>query len=342
MLLDDTYIDAAELTGYVREALADLPENQYVLNQFLPDNLVDEIDWRAQLGQGGLNRMAQFRAWDAESPITGRAYRLENISGELPPISEKKKLGEYERLKLRNLNNPRIRAAIEDDAVEMALAIHTRMEYARGELLSTGKVTIEENGLILQADFGRAANHTQTAPILWDTAGSDPLADLLAWVKIYKDTNGFKPARIMTEDDVLFTLMRNETIKAMTLPSGSTQQIVTLDAVEALFRSFGLPPMVTYEAQVLAFDGSPHYLLPRGELLFVPPANQEIGRTLWGVTAEALDSDYRIDQTEAPGIVVGSYSSKDPVALWTKASAIGLPIAPGINLTMSARVLPDA
>lgn len=341
LTLTDEYISAAELTGYVREALEDLPENQFGLAAFLPDDYVDDIDFRADTGGGGLRRMAKFRAYDAESPITGRRSELSSITGSLPPISEKRKLGEFDRLKMRKLDS-KIVDAITADAVEIAQAIRARIEVARGQLLSEGRVTLRENGLILEADFDRAANHTQTAAVLWNVDGSNPIEDMLAWQQVYVATNGVRPRAAVTDQTVISTLMRNASIRSMVLPPGSTQQIVTVEAMNALFRSFGLPPFELFEAQIEGYDGTPQYILPQGRILFVPPATAKIGNTLWGITAEALDADYQIDATEAPGIVVGSYSDKDPVALWTKASAITLPVAPGTNLTFSATVLPQS
>lgn len=336
LVLSTEYIDPVELTGYVRAALADLPQNAFGLSAYLPNVLTDDIDFRASVGQGGLARAASFRAFDAESPISGRKG-INRLSGSLPPISEKRILGEYDRLKLRNLADG-IKSSIFDDAVDLAKAIHTRIEIARGQLLMTGKVTIAENKLALEADFGRAAGHTVTAGTLWGTGG-DPVADLLAWQAVYVATNGVRPGAIVTSQNVVSALMRNQKIRDYTLPAGSTVQIVTVDAINALLMSFGLPALSVYEAQYANDAGSATSILDPKKLMFLPPAGSKIGETLWGVTAEAMDSDYAIDSTEAPGIVVGSYSDKDPVALWTKASAIALPIAPNTNLTLAATVL---
>lgn len=337
LILSNEYIEPAELTGYVREALADRAENAFGLSTYLPNTNVDDIDFRAAIGGGGLSRAASYRAYDAESPISGRTG-IQRIQGELPPISEKRILGEYDRLKMRKLDDG-IRNAILNDAVELATAIQTRLEIARGELLADGKVTISENGLDgLVADFGRNPDHSATAGTLWSDGG-DPVGDMLAWQATYVATNGIRPGIALTSQNVLSALMRNEAIRNYTLPAGSTQQIVTVDAINALFNSFGLPSLSVYEAQVAGEDGKAKSIIDPNKIIFLPSGGQKIGETLWGVTAEALDADYAIDATEAPGIVIGSYSDKDPVSLWTKASAIALPIAPNANLTFSAKVL---
>ncbi|MDN4644929.1 major capsid protein [Arthrobacter sp. PsM3] len=337
LVLSSDYITPTELTGYVREALSDLPQNAFGLSAYLPDVETDDIDFRVTTGGGGLARVAKYRAWDTESPISGRRG-VDRLSGEIPPISEKRRLSEYDRLKMRKLDAG-IVDAILNDAVDLAKGIHARVEVARGEALSDGKVTIAENGLTIEADFGRKATHTQTAATKWNVEGSNPIDDLLAWQQIYVATNGVRPGATLTSQSVQSSLMRNSAIRAMTLPTGSTQQIVTIDAINALFQSFGLPALSIYEAQVEGDDGNAKSIINPAKVLFLPPSDRKLGETLWGVTAEALDSDYGIDSTDAPGVVVGSYSDKDPVGLWTKASAIALPVPANTNLTLAATVL---
>ena len=337
LVLSTDYITPNDLTGYVRDALADLPQNTFGLSAYLPDEETDDIDWRASVGGGGLSRAASFRSFDAESPISGRTG-ISRIGGELPPISEKRRLGEYDRLKMRKLDEG-IKNAILNDAVDLAKAIKARLEIARGEALQLGKVTLAENGLALEADFGRKASHTQTAVTRWDQAGSDPINDLLAWSAVYKATNGVRPAEALVSDQLISVLMRNSAIRGYVLPAGSSQNIVTVDALSALLASFQLPKFTVYEAQIQDENGNAKDILDPKRVLFLPPADQKIGATLWGLTAEAQDENYGIDSNDAPGIVVGSYSDNDPVAQWTKASAIALPVIPNANLTLSGLAL---
>jgi len=335
--LDDKYVAPQELTGYVRSALDDLPQNAFNLSAYLPDNPVDDIDFRAQAGGNGLSQVAQFRSFDAESPI-GKREGSDMVSGSLPPISEKIRLGEYDRLKMRNMVEG-IKDAILNDGVTQAKKILARAEVARGELLMTGKVTIAENGLGIEADFGRKAQHSPTATILWNAANSVPIDNLLAWVEVYRATNGVRPGVMLVAQQVVAVLMRNEQIRSLALPAGATTQIVTLDAIQALLQSFGLPALEVYEAQVQDGTGNAVDILDPTKVLFLPPVGSKIGETTWGVTAEALDPSYNLTEEIRPGIVVGSYSDNDPVAQWTKASAIMLPIAPNTNLTLAGKVL---
>lgn len=335
--LSDQYVDPAFLTGYVRDTLADQPQNRFTLSQFLPDTPIDDIDFRANVGGGGLARVASYRSYDAESPI-GQREGTTKIQGELPPISEKLRLAEYDRLKLRKLDTG-IRDAILDDAVVLARNIQARAEVARGQALQDGKVTIAENGLSLVADFGRDADLTQTAATKWN-AGGNVFEDLDAWRELYSGKGNGTPGTIVVSRQVISAVIRNETVRAQVYGAADTSsRIVTVEALNSVLGALGLPVFSVYEAQVRDAAGAAKPILDPTKILFLPDAGLKVGETLWGTTAEALDPNYEIDETEAPGIVVGSYSDNDPVAMWTKASAIMLPVVPNTNLTLSATVL---
>ncbi|OZE90221.1 major capsid protein E [Rhodococcus sp. 15-2388-1-1a] len=337
LILNSDYISPAELTGYVREALKDRPINDLALiDDLLPDTLIDDVDFRANITQLGLRRAAKFRTFDTEAPQSARKG-VARISGELPPISEKRILGEYDRLRLRKADNA-ILDIILNDGVELAEALKTRLIMAKAQALVTGKVSLAQDGLELEADFLRSAAHSVTAATLWSGA-ADPVLDQESWFTVFRILNSGNPARAITSQRVMSTLMRNTAIKAMCLAPGATQGIVTREQVNSLFTSFGHPPFEIFDAQVEDYNGNTVRLIPDDRILYIASNNAKLGETLWGVTAEAIESDYNVDATEAPGVVVGSYINPDPVQRWTKASGIGLPILGNSNATMIAKVL---
>ncbi|MGW5387199.1 major capsid protein [Nocardia sp. NPDC003963] len=339
LVVNSDYIAPAELTGYVREALADNPINDLTLvDDLLPDSLIDDVEFRANITQRGLRRAAQFRAWDTEAPLSGRKG-VTRISGELPPLSEKRLLGEYDRLRLRKAETA-IRDLILNDAVELAQAIRTRIIMAKAQALMTGKVTLAENGLELEADFQRLSGHSVTASTLWSVTGSgaaDPIVDQESWFSTFRATQSGNPVRAITSQRVMSALMRNDKIRAAAVPVGTVPGIVTKDAVNALFTAFGHPPFEVFDAQVEDFAGNATRLFPDNKILYVGAA--KVGETQWGTTAEALEPLYGIDANEAPGVVVGSFITPDALQRWTKASGIALPQLLNANATMVATVL---
>lgn len=340
MYLNSDFIPPVELTGYVRAAQADMDVNAFTLSQFLPSQPIDDLEYRFTKGGEGLVEAANYRAYDAESQI-GKRPGVTRVSGELPPISRKIRLGEYDRLRQRKLD-PAITNAIMDDAERMARSVAARVELARGEALYSGKMVINENGVIATVDFGRTAGHTVAPGTLWTNAASaTPLADIMSWRDTYVATNGSEPGVALTSRRVLALLMRNAEIRNLVFPGGSQQpDIVSQDSVNTVLRAYGLPAIQTYDVQVRV-GGSAARPIPDDRFLLLPaPASEDgnqLGKTLWGTTAESLEPDYGLEGDE-PGIVAGAYSTKDPVALWTKAAGIALPVLANPDLTFCADV----
>lgn len=343
MLINTDYITPAELTGYVRAGAADWAQNKFSLAMWLPNNPIDDLDFRFTRGGEGLVEAATFRSYDAESPIGSRPGVV-RVSGELPPISRKIRLGEYDRLKQRKLDD-RIRGALMSDAERMVRSIMARMELARGDALVNGSVTISENGLAVTADFGRSGSMSVAPGILWsDLVTSTPLANLLTWRDHYSDTNGEMPGAIVTSQRVLGFLLRNAEIRALAATALGSPNLVSIQTLQDVFEAHGLPAVYPYDAKVKV-NGSSQRIIPDDRLLLLSapgnpssPESSDLGATLWGTTVEATSPKYSVEIGEEPGIVAGSYETEDPIALWTKAAGIGLPVLANPDLSMVADV----
>ncbi|MGH8882076.1 MAG: major capsid protein, partial [Stackebrandtia sp.] len=316
-------------------------QNRFQLASWLPSLPIDDLEYRFTRGGEGLAEAATFRSYDAESPLGSRPG-ITRVTGELPPISRKIRLGEYDRLRQRHADAA-IAEAIFTDAVRMVRAIAARMELARGDALVNGAVEISENGLEAVVDFGRRDEHEVTPATRWDNHDeATPLSDLLAWRDIYADTNGVDPGALLMTRKVLGHLLRNGEIRALAASLAGTPSIVAESTLQKVFSAHGLPPFIVYNAQV-SVDGAARRVIPDNVALMLPspgspdnPEGTDLGATLWGTTAEALDPAYSIE--EAPGISAASFATADPIAIWTKAAAIGLPILANPDLTFKATV----
>lgn len=343
MYLNSDYLTPVELTGYVRQALMDLERNQFTLSRYLPSQTINDLDYRFTRGGEGLMEAATYRAYDAEAPTTSRPG-VSRVSGELPPLSRKIRLGEYDRLRQRNLGSE-VRNAILDDAERVARQIAARIEVARGDALVNASVTISENNVAAVVDFGRSSAmevSADTAGDFWDGTAPTPLQDLLTWRDAYVEQNGSEPGVIVANRKILSHLMKDDEIRNLVFPTGSTQPaVVTESAVGQVLNAFGLPPISLYEAQVKV-SGSATRIIPQTKILMLPAPGSldgdQVGKTLWGTTAESLESEYGLGGQEA-GIVAGAYHTFDPVAVWTKAAAIALPVLANPDLVMVADVL---
>jgi hypothetical protein len=348
MLLTNNYVYPAEVTGYVRAAMADMAINAFTLSQYLPNEFVDDIEYRVAAGGTGLADAAAYRSYDAESPV-GRRQTLIDVVGELPPMSLKTRSSEYDRLRMRKVTDQRIRDEIFNDARKLTRDIMARVELARGQTLVQGKTPVPELGTTI--DWKRSAAHTVTAATLWN-AGSgtpDPLSDLMAWRDTYIATNGVEPGSLVVSRKVWNVMLRNQAVRNQLFPGVQQPSVVTTANLNEMLAAQGLPPVTVYQAQVRV-NGVAQPVLDQNTALFLPaPVNSnaedtgidedtQLGGVFWGTTAEALDPRYGIDESDLPGLVAGEFTEEDPAGLWTKVASINLPVLANPNLSFAATV----
>jgi hypothetical protein len=338
------YLDPVQLTGFVRE----LPgPATYVLNRFLPDRNIQDIEAAWDL-VNRTNRAAMFRAWDSETPI-GRRDVFERRRIALPPIGQKTVVGEFERLQLERVrsggdNRNRIVEAIYDDAEINTRAVFARMELARGDVLTDGKFTLTgENGLTIEADYGVDPTHIVNASVVWsDYDDSDPVQELRAWADTYADDAGEPPAYALTSRTVVAHLMRNDAIRAYAATLGGTPAVVTRSQLDTVFAAWDLPQLVVYDTRI-DVNGSTTRPIPTDKVVLLPQDPSSLGFTAWGVTAESLElasgQNPSLEFTEAPGLVGVVMKEGDPLRIWTKVGAVGMPIITDPRRLMVADVL---
>lgn len=335
------YVDPEDLTGFARAALADREVNQFTLSRYLKSQTINDLEFRTVRGGAGLVDAGQYRTWDTEAPLLDRPG-LTRMIGELAPMSIKARVGEYVRLKQRQLTGE-IESAIFNDVRRGANALAARVELGRGDALVNGQVSIsDENGVTQTVNFGRDSSMSVTASAAWDaTSGpGDPIADLLKWRDSYVDLNGSEPGVIVTSRKVLSALMGNSKLRAYAFPNGANApSVITPVDINRVLNAYGLPSIELYDVKVNV-GGSATRVIDDAKLLLLPAPGSEdasqVGSVFWGTTAESLMPEYG---SVGEGMVAGVYSKRDPVSLYTLVSAVNMPVLVNPNLAMVADVL---
>lgn len=322
--------DLAQLTEFSRR---DVPTpSNFTLNQFLPDVTIDGIE--VDLGVlTQTNRAAKYRAYDVETPI-GKRDTFTTSKVKIPPVGQKLVVGEYETIQLAKARSQggtsgQLVNQIYDDTANNVRAIRARAELARGDVLSDGKFTLSaENGLTLEYDAGVDASHIVSASTSFATvASADPVAEMRGWQQTYIDDAGEPAAFALTSTVVLGYLLRNAAIRSLVGSVTGAPNIVTQDQLNQVLNAHGLPQVVTYDARV-DVDGSSTRPIANDKMIFLPANGRSLGRTVWGITAEALElveAGYmRID--DAPGITSVTLKDGDPVKVWSKSTATSMPV----------------
>lgn len=343
MLLTTDYYTPAELSGYARQALAELPDNAQQLARWLPNRTVDDLEYRFNRGGGGLTEAASYRAFDAESPI-GRREGGARTTGELLPLSEKIPLGEYDQLRRRANPTPAIQTGLLSDVERQVRKLAARVELARGELLATGKLVLNENKLKSTVDFGRDPGNAVNVGTAWSNlASATVLTDLDTAVQDYSDKNGQAPGAILTSRKYRGYMRRNAEIRGLLATGNQTPSVVSVSALDDFLDSEDLPPVITYDAKYTV-EGVTKRVIPENLAILLPPPGDpgnpdgtDLGATMWGTTAYALQPEFALTGNE-PGMVAGSYFENDPPSLWTLVAAIVLPGLANPNLSYALTV----
>jgi hypothetical protein len=328
-------IDPVELTEYARLQAADFEAQAQSYAQFLPYKGVDDIQYAYDKQAAPFVDEATFRAYDAESPI-GKRGTGARIIGEIPAISRKIPVSEYNQLRLRRNSDSGIVDQVFDDAGDRARGIIARLERARAVLLETGNVAIDENGYTSTYQSGRHASLTVTALAgtnVWsDYDDSKPVTNVLAWCELIRGRVGVSPTLMRVSATVMGHLQQCNEVRGALMPLTLAPARVSRQQVSEAFLA-----IANVRVEV---DETPAGMTsaPRDATKVVLMIEGPVGHTLFGMPLEASEPEYSGISTQ-PGIYAGVWKEKDPVVPWVKAVAIALPILTIPDGTLSCKVI---
>lgn len=346
------YVSPAEITSQTRTALAELEVNSpNSFAEYLPSETIDDIEYEADAGQGGLIEAAMYRAYDAGLTV-GRDETLGKMRGRIAPLGQKLLLLEEARLRLRNDSQAALTANIERKAKRIAEAIAIQVNIKRADALAFGKLTFEGNGQDFDVDFGRRPDFTNTAAELWSDPASDPIEHLGLMADLFEAENGFRPTKFLTSLAVKTAFYRHPKVTAMAVSSiGNLNRMASPAEVDALLSLYNLPGFTVKAGRVKTRknDGSElvRFLIPQDSIIMLGDpgsaevaGSSELGATYWGVTVEATRSNWGIEQAEWAGIVTAVFDNDGvPAVMSVEGSAIATPVLHNPNYSLKTKVL---
>lgn len=259
------------------------------------------------------NRLAQFRNWDGNYWVAPRDTGTEKRVRMLP-LGGQLGVGEYER---RQQEYSRYGGtvqsilvdAIYNDLEQLTRFAQNRVEMAWGDVLSDGVLTIAENGVNQQLDYGIPANQKVTASTLWSTtATADPLTDLLAWYDVYVATNGMGPGRIVMSLTTARQLQVNTNLIAAIKGTQTGATHVTLEEISGLFAAYGLPPVSmdsVYNSFFRNDAGSDVRPIAANKFIFLPSDLGSLGFTAWGTPTTVMELNANNVQVQSAEGLIG-------------------------------------
>jgi hypothetical protein len=320
-------IDPEELLGYVRGRTVLQPPT---LETVLPKRDVDDIEYELANFESPFVNIARYRAWDTAPPL-GKRPGIATIRGEILPLGLSMTKNEKEVVRLTQLERAVAGQGVQevfDDAVNCGLACEARIEIGRGDLLTDGVVTLNENKVIVSADFGVPGAHLVSAAVAWtDFANAVPVDNLLAWEAIYRPANGGRnPDGWLISSAVLGNLQRNAQVKSLANEGGGVPGIVGSERIADVLRIAGVrAPLIVFDGQVPDAAGA---ATPTLNARHVVAVRAGMGEVLVGPhpLAKLTAMQGRIVPSLAPGLWTWVEEDTRPVRVITTTEAVALPV----------------
>lgn len=319
-LLDFSQAFSVERGAYLGSALFPARKVQYLMAEY----------YRA-IENGTLPQAAYVHAFDSEAHISDRVP-IERVEVEELLIKDKINMGE----RLRKVTNgmdagsDALRRFVFDDIARQAEKVVTRVEVANMDVIQNGAFEVDENNVKLNIDYGIPDGNKVSAS--WD-AGADILAKILEWSEMAQD-KGTKPNTIITTPKLALLMRQNAGIQKAISGSANSGLIPTLAQLNAFLIEYAEVEVRTYDEAYgeLVKSGSKTVVerkkfLKPGKLIMCALENGRLGEGLWGVTPEEEAQGNPFDaRRERQYVTVTQKSEWDPVALWTKATGLYLPV----------------
>lgn len=333
-----------ETMGLVSEA--DLLETGYLVSRpndplegLFTDQATENLvaEWYTMASEYQIPVMAQFHAFDVPSQKSERAP-IDEQNVEKCLIKAKRNTSEL----LRQLMKRGVRVEeqlydkVMDDAAALNDEVVTRAKVARHELMATGQVTIKENGLNETIDYGVPANHKNKT--LDFASQTKDIIEQIDDIVEAATAEGVTLTGIVCGKAFLGKLRRDAAMQNAIYGTAGAGRLVGSGMVEDfLADEFGITQVVV-DDQVYAepykarSNGRPtvvsHRYFPADKVSFFGTYNgMQLGAGLWGVPPEVEIAQFmQVGGGESPFVYISQWAEQDPAILWTKASALYVPV----------------
>lgn len=315
-------------------------QNFSVTRNYLGDSLFPDVktqNMQAEFyrlsDQRILPTMAMVHALNTEAHI-GQRPTMEKV--ELEKMLIKEKINQSERVQMwlsNGANEDSIVRYIFDDITRLAESVKTRTEVMKMEALCTGKLTIKENNAVFDVDYKVPSGNKTT--LTWTDSKADILGDLQNLID-----NGKKAGQtirlLVTSTKVLACLRKNEGIQTAIYSALGKGTYVSNTLLAQLFNDMFGVTLTTHDEYYRYEDKKGSLITKRyfdeNKLVAIAPAvDGTLGRGLWGATPEERASGPWVTGSAGQYITTTMWQTPDPVAVWTKASGMFIPVIPNPN-----------
>ena len=309
-------------------------------------------------GRAGVPVELKASAFDVQATFRDR-LSVETRTQTMPFFKEGMRVDEKIRQQLLNLasaGNAQVLAPlvrnIFDDTSNLLRGARVTRERMVMELISTGKIAINNNGVAMEYDYGIDDDYQKVkAAKAWsDTDTSNPLKDMRDWVEDFKIRYGVTLGyAVMTSKTFSYIANNKNVIKQLypTVTDPSGLMIRNEQVKQLVLDTVGVRILINNNIYATQVRGANKKFFPDNVVSFLPDSGV-LGNMVFGTTPEEVDllnsalTSAKVQITDT-GVAVKTSVSYDPVNVNTIVSQICLPsfnsdVEGGAGLILIAKV----
>lgn len=299
-------------------------------------------------GTKGLPVTLKLSSFDAKTMMRDR-IGFSEVKTKMPFFKEGVYIDEELRQELNKVlesNNPAyidaILGQVFEDEVGLLRSAAVSRERMRMQILTTGTVTMANNGQEYSYDYGMANNHkiTLTSTAKWDNfANSDPINDLKTWADTIEDETGVRPTRALMNRTTFNYIVKNEKLAKNLYVISNGVGVITDAMVQRAVAELAGVTIAIYTKKYKNEAGNATSYIADNVVSLFPEG--ELGNTFFGTTPEESDlmtSSVANVSIVDTGVAITTTKETDPVNVFTKVSQITLPSCPEIDKIIVATV----
>lgn len=307
-----------------------------ILGTIFPDTKTQYLKaeyYRLMAGQR-LPEVAFVHALDTEAEIGSRPG-FEKVLTE--KLFIKRKINQSERLQ-RAIENgvpddENLKKFVFDDAANLFEGVVARANVMKGQFLSTGIVKIKENHVDMSIDYGVTSDAKVTLTD-WSKPDADIMGDISKMVAI-AENNGYVINKALTSLKMINYMRNNTAMQTAVLGAANKRLLTKQELTNLLMQEYGFTiDRCDEKYRYRKADGTlktGRYFKEDVFTLYEANANGSFGSGLWGVTPEELEYRQFIQEENRSFVTLSMWATPDPVAVWTKASGMFVPVVPKAN-----------
>lgn len=320
-----------QLTAYWEELVQD--EAPYPCEELFPDDKKRGLSLQWIKGSRGLPVVLKTSAFDTFAVPRPR-IGFDKLTAEMPYFKESTYIDEELRQELNLVLETGNQAYIDsvmnrvfDDEMNLLRGARASRERMRMMALTTGVVSMANNGQAFTYDYGIPSKHKTTTETSWSNHdASDPIEDMRSLKEQILDDTGVEITRAMCDGATWRNIRNNEKIaKTIFVLSNGQASVNDGRLRQYILDEVGIDVMVN-DKRYVDEKGQTVRFMPENTFVMFPDG--ALGRTWFGTTPAESDlmggqvANVSITDT---GVAVTTVQKADPVNVETIVSMICLP-----------------